>query len=266
MDRVTLMPGECLPHDRSFAIALGSTHFDPASPEWLSKTHFIMLMRDEKLAQLQTRFDTESGVLGIAEDGRVLLRARLTEAEGCKRIAEFSENFLGGTVNGPLRVVAANYPVGIVNLSGRGMLVVSVARQLGSGDPFVRLLCCSAQAERGRERRPESVNLTMPIAANPGRLRTFFTPSSMADSVWGWSAVREVRPIASGGRESAPYLRDQAIVVNGFAQDRAERLVLGTGNIIGSEVDDLEVRPPHPRHARQCDAVHALGHDNVSNQ
>jgi uncharacterized protein len=66
-----------------------------------------MLMRDENLAQLQTRFDTESGALGIAEDGRVLLRARLTEAEGCKRIAEFFENFLGGTVNGPLRVVEA---------------------------------------------------------------------------------------------------------------------------------------------------------------
>ena len=61
MDRVTLMPGECLPHDRRFAIALGSTHFDPESPEWLSKTHFIMLMRDEQLAQLHTRFDTESG-------------------------------------------------------------------------------------------------------------------------------------------------------------------------------------------------------------
>ena len=48
-----------------------------------------------------------SGVLGIAEDGRVLLRARLTEAGGCKRIAEFFENFLGGTMNGPLRVVEA---------------------------------------------------------------------------------------------------------------------------------------------------------------
>src|SRR5438128_11928414 len=105
MDRVTLMPGECLPHDRRFAIALGSTPFDPECPEWLSKTHFIMLMRDEKLAQLQTRFDTESGVLGIAENGRVLLRARLTEPEGCRRIAEFFENFLGETVNGPLRVV-----------------------------------------------------------------------------------------------------------------------------------------------------------------
>ena len=62
LDRVTLMPGECLPHDRRFAIALGSTLFDPQRPAWLSKTHFIMLMRDEKLAQLQTRFDAETGV------------------------------------------------------------------------------------------------------------------------------------------------------------------------------------------------------------
>jgi quercetin dioxygenase-like cupin family protein len=51
MDRVALTPGECLPHDRRFAIALGSTRFDPQHPEWLSKIHFIMLMRDEKLAQ-----------------------------------------------------------------------------------------------------------------------------------------------------------------------------------------------------------------------
>jgi hypothetical protein len=29
---------------------LGSTRFDPQRPVWLSKTHFIMLMRDEKLA------------------------------------------------------------------------------------------------------------------------------------------------------------------------------------------------------------------------
>src|ERR1700745_4142248 len=107
MDRVLLTPGECLPHDRRFAIALGSTAFDPERPEWLSKSHFIMLMRDEKLAQLRTRFDAESGVLAIAEDGQELLRARLTELEGCRLVAEFFTNFLGGTVSGPLRVVAA---------------------------------------------------------------------------------------------------------------------------------------------------------------
>jgi hypothetical protein len=51
---------------------------------------------------------------------------------------------------------------GIVNLSGRGMLVASVARQLGSGNSFDRLLCCPAQAERGRKRRSGSAKLTMP--------------------------------------------------------------------------------------------------------
>jgi len=45
--RVALAPGECLPHDRRFAIALAATRFDPEHPEWLSKTHFVMLMRDE---------------------------------------------------------------------------------------------------------------------------------------------------------------------------------------------------------------------------
>jgi hypothetical protein len=43
---------------------------------------------------------------------------------------------------------------GIVNLSGRGMLVVSVARQLGLGSSFARLICCPAQAERGRKNAP----------------------------------------------------------------------------------------------------------------
>jgi hypothetical protein len=41
---------------------------------------------------------------------------------------------------------------GIVNLSSRGMLVVSVAWRLGSGNSFARLLCCPAQAERGRKK------------------------------------------------------------------------------------------------------------------
>jgi uncharacterized protein len=107
LDRVALTPGECLPHDRRFAIARGSTQFDPQRPEWLSKIHFIMLMRDEKLAQLQTRFDAESGVLTIAEGGRVLLRERMTAAEGCRLVAQFFADFLGPAVNGPLRVVAA---------------------------------------------------------------------------------------------------------------------------------------------------------------
>jgi uncharacterized protein len=108
MDCVPLTGGQCLPHDRRFAIALGSTLFDPLNPQWLPKTHFIMLMRAEKLAQLRTRFDTATGVLTIARDGRVLLRVRITEPEGCRLVAEFYENFLGDAAKGPLRVVEAS--------------------------------------------------------------------------------------------------------------------------------------------------------------
>jgi uncharacterized protein len=107
MDRVVLTPGECLPHDRRFAIALGSTCFDPQHPEWLPKTRFVMLMRDEKLALLETRFDPESGVLIIAENEQVVLRGRLTEPEGCQLVAQFFANFLGDAVDRPLRIVEA---------------------------------------------------------------------------------------------------------------------------------------------------------------
>lgn len=107
MDRVTLRPGECLPHDRRFAIALASTTFDSEHPEWLSKIHFVMLMRDEKLAGVSTRFDAESGMLAISRNGRILLHAQITKPEGRCLIAQFFTDFLGKSVGGPLRVVAA---------------------------------------------------------------------------------------------------------------------------------------------------------------
>ena len=107
LERATLAAGEGLPHDRRFAIALGTTEFDPAHPQWLAKTHFIMLMRDESLARLATCFDPQSGMLTIAEAERVLLQAPLTKTEGQCEIAAFFEDFLGGSVKGPLHVVEA---------------------------------------------------------------------------------------------------------------------------------------------------------------
>ena len=108
LTQVALAPGRCLPHDRRFAVALPSTVFDPAQPEWLSKTHFIMLMRDEMLAHLRTRFDVASGELAIddAKSG-ASLHASLTDPDGRRRICDFLESFLGGAVERPLRVVEA---------------------------------------------------------------------------------------------------------------------------------------------------------------
>ncbi|MBV9014438.1 MAG: MOSC domain-containing protein [Alphaproteobacteria bacterium] len=107
LGRVELTPGRCLPQDRRFAIALPTTRFDPEQPQWLAKTHFIMLMRDEKLAELTTRFDGEADLLTIERDGRTVLRESLGDAEGRRRVAGFFDEFLAGLVEGPLRVVAA---------------------------------------------------------------------------------------------------------------------------------------------------------------
>src|SRR5437667_12029986 len=98
--RVALAPGECLPHDRRFAIALPSTRFDPERPEWLSKTHFVMLMRDEKLAQLQTRFDGDTDELRVERGGTTVLRESLAEAAGQRRAGAFFDEFLAGEVEG----------------------------------------------------------------------------------------------------------------------------------------------------------------------
>jgi hypothetical protein len=105
--RVALTPGECLPEDRRFAIALAATRFDPESPQWLAKTHFVMLMRDEKLARLKTRFDPATDELTIEAAGATLLRASLAEPDGRRRVGEFVANFLGPAVDRPLRVVEA---------------------------------------------------------------------------------------------------------------------------------------------------------------
>ncbi len=108
LTRVALAPGECLPQDRRFAIALAATRFDPEHPQWLRKTHFVMLMRDEKLAQFATSFDPQRGELSIEHTGGgTALRARITEPEGSRVVSEFLAEFLGPAVEGPLRIVEA---------------------------------------------------------------------------------------------------------------------------------------------------------------
>jgi uncharacterized protein YcbX len=88
-------------------LARAGTRIDPQRPEWLHKSHFFMLMRDEKLAQLRTRFDESSGAFSIERDGRMLLRARITDAAGRAEIDAFFADFLKELPGGPPRVVEA---------------------------------------------------------------------------------------------------------------------------------------------------------------
>ena len=66
------------------------------------------------------------------------------------------------------------------------MLLVSVARQLESGNSFARLLCCPAQAERAGKRRPPAAKLTM---RPPGLAQLGLKPAIRTDELSGCSCV-----------------------------------------------------------------------------
>lgn len=107
LDGVALTPGLGLPHDRRFALAHGTTPFDPAAPSWMPKTNFLMLMKNERLALLRTRFNAASGVLTIERDGKVAARAQIAEASGRAIIEDFFAAYMKEEASGRPKLLEA---------------------------------------------------------------------------------------------------------------------------------------------------------------
>ncbi|MFC5066427.1 MOSC domain-containing protein [Flaviflagellibacter deserti] len=93
--------------DRDYAIALGTTEFDPAHPEPLDKGYFLMLRNNEELAALATSFDPDTRMLTIKKDGSVLLEADLGTAEGRDEVETFFERYIGLATKGRPKLVQA---------------------------------------------------------------------------------------------------------------------------------------------------------------
>jgi uncharacterized protein YcbX len=83
----------------------GASTFDPAAPEWKPKTNFLMLMRDERLAALETEFDPDSCTLTVRRQGRTVTRGRIDTPIGRTLIAQFLDAYMGEAVPGPMRLV-----------------------------------------------------------------------------------------------------------------------------------------------------------------
>jgi MOSC domain-containing protein len=105
---VGLEVGQTLPADRKYAIENGPSGFDPAAPAYLPKTRFLMLMRNERLATLDTRYDDASHVLTIRGEGRKLARGDLATKEGRLAIEAFFRRFMPKELNGAPKVLEAD--------------------------------------------------------------------------------------------------------------------------------------------------------------
>jgi uncharacterized protein YcbX len=104
---VTLTSGQTIPGDRLYAIENGPSGFDPTAPKYQPKMRFLMLMRNERLAALRTRFDEQSHMLIIQYDGREQARGNLRTADGRAAIEQFFASFSADDLRGPPKVLHA---------------------------------------------------------------------------------------------------------------------------------------------------------------
>jgi|TARA_R110000824_G_scaffold118960_1_gene271358 uncharacterized protein YcbX len=107
LDVADLLQGETLAYDRAFAIENGKHDFDPADPKHFPKIKFLMLMRDERLAHLKTRFEEATTTLIIADESSELARGNLMTADGCATIEAFMTSYMSAELRGAPRIVHA---------------------------------------------------------------------------------------------------------------------------------------------------------------
>ena len=95
------------PGDRLYAIENGPSGFNETVPRHLPKIAYLMLMRNEALARLRTRFDDATHRLTVEENGVQAVDADLSTAEGRAALAEFMKGFLPHELRGAPRVLTA---------------------------------------------------------------------------------------------------------------------------------------------------------------
>ena len=105
--RVSVTPGEGLPGDRRYALAHGSTAFDPTAPEWMAKHNFLMLAKNERLAKLETKFDDATTTLTVMRNGKQVASGDLSTPTGRMLIEQFFSAFMTGETRGNPKLVEA---------------------------------------------------------------------------------------------------------------------------------------------------------------
>jgi uncharacterized protein YcbX len=108
LDAAELSPGRTIDGDRRYAIENGPSGFDPAHPAYLPKNRFLMLMRNERLAELRTVFEEATHTLVISAERREVARGNLRTAEGRAAIERFFAEFCADELRGPPKVLSAS--------------------------------------------------------------------------------------------------------------------------------------------------------------
>jgi uncharacterized protein len=95
------------PGDRLFALENGPSGFDADAPVHQPKTKFLMLMRNARLAALETRYDDASGILTITRQGKKVAQGDLGTESGRAAIEAFFDEFCADELRGAVHLLKA---------------------------------------------------------------------------------------------------------------------------------------------------------------
>jgi uncharacterized protein YcbX len=107
LQTVSVEPSGCFPADRKYAIENGPGRFDPLAPRHLPKIHFLMLMRNERLATLHSAFAPETETLTLSRDGNPVAKGQLSTPLGRKMLEQFLSSYFSRELRGAPRIVHA---------------------------------------------------------------------------------------------------------------------------------------------------------------
>jgi uncharacterized protein YcbX len=137
LERARLSPGQTVPGDRLYAVENGPTGFDPAHPAYFPKQRFLMLMKNERLAGLQTDYEEASHTLTVRQAGEVAAQGDLRTAEGRAAVERFFARYCADELRGPPKVLygdghsfsdVARKVVSIINLASVAALETVIGR------------------------------------------------------------------------------------------------------------------------------------------
>lgn len=104
---VALTAGAAIAWDRAYAIENGPGAFDEMAPRHLPKIAFLCLMRDERLALIQSTFAPETATLTLAREGQILAAGDLRTLAGRRVIEAVIAREMATELRGAPRVVSA---------------------------------------------------------------------------------------------------------------------------------------------------------------
>ncbi len=100
LDETVLVEGQCIAHDRRFALAQGDAPFDAAAPRFVPKQNFACLMANPRVALVNSVFDPHDHALALSAPGVEPVVADPTTAEGRAALAAWLTRFLGAEARG----------------------------------------------------------------------------------------------------------------------------------------------------------------------